>query len=55
MGQSLACVPTAETILVLSSQEGAMKSREWAALLEQTEPCAMMSLKELSLRQGREK
>lgn len=42
LGQSPVCMPTAEAILVMSSQKGAIKSKEWAALLEQTSPRAMM-------------
>lgn len=59
LGQSPACAPTAKVILVLSSQKVVIKSREWAALLEQTTMCNDAPeegrWQELSQRQAREK
>lgn len=56
--QSPACAPTGKVILVLSSQK-VIKSREWAALLEQTTMCNDAPeegrWQELSQRQAREK
>lgn len=59
LGQSPACAPMAKVILVLSSQRVVIKSREWAALLEQTTMCDDAPeegrWQELSQRQAREK
>lgn len=59
LGQSPGCAPIAKVILVLSSQRVVIKSRKWAALLEQTTMCDDAPeegrWQELSQRQAREK